>query len=120
MVSDTVRAGDDHKVAFERFCAEWMQKLAARERDNKQQIRWVPNESGVEGEYIGYSSQHECSVKVNSGGKNAVPVGKIKYHEFRYQKTGVSPDAAHRSQARALEAVEVTEIFRYASGRWRY
>jgi hypothetical protein len=113
------RAADTPEVAFEKFCGEWMQKLAVRERDNLKQIRWVPNSSGVEGEYTGYSSDHVCMVKPN-GDKKAVPIGKIIYHEIRYKKAGATPDTAIQASPHALEAIEVTEIFRYGKGKWQY
>ena len=110
-------SADNPGAKFEKFCAEWMQKLAVREHDNIKNIHWVPDGTGVEGEYVGYSSDHTC--KLASDVSPAV-VGKIIYREFRYVKKGASPAAAKTSTPRALEATEVTEIFRYAKGKWEY
>lgn len=112
-------AADDPGTKFEKFCSEWMQKLAVRERDNIKNIHWVPDGNGVEGEYVGYSSEHTCKLNENGGGKAPV-VGKIIYREYRYMKKGSSPDAAQTSTPQAVEATEVTEIFRYAKGKWEY
>ena len=112
-------ASDTAAEQFEQFCTDWMQKLAARERDNQRQIHWVANDSGVEGEYVGYSREHTCQLKSNGDGP-AVPVGKIIYHEIRYQKRGASPEVAGSAMPLALDATEVTEIFRYAKGKWQY
>jgi hypothetical protein len=110
---------DEPAAKFEKFCSEWMHKLEVRERDNVKQIRWVKNGSGVEGEYVGYSSEHTCQLKQPNGSKGAT-VGEIIYREIRYQKKGPSPDAAAAASPRAIEATEVTEIFRYGKGKWEY
>jgi hypothetical protein len=114
-----VRAADDPRAKFEVFCREWMGKLAARERDNVSHIRWVPTTNGVQGEYVGYSADHTCLLK-HADGNGSVPIGQIIYKEFRYQKRGESPTAAANMPPQAIEATEVTEIFRYQKGKWEY
>lgn len=111
---------DDPAAAFGKFCEEWMEKLAARERRNSSIIKWEDKSGSVLGSYVGYSKQHTCELKENKEAKNPVPVGKITYLEVRYEKTGVTKDEAERSQARPVETTEVTEIFRYAKGVWVY
>ena len=112
-------AGDSVSEAFDRFCGEWMQKLATREHDNQQHIQWIPSGNGVMGEYVGYSIEHTCLLKPLTDPK-AVPVGKIIYQEIRYQKRGSSPSAASSAAPQPLELTEVTEIFRYEKGQWKY
>ncbi|GIW42905.1 MAG: hypothetical protein KatS3mg077_0187 [Candidatus Binatia bacterium] len=105
------------KETFPQFCEEWMQKLAERERRNRSLIDWKEEQGEVRGTYIGYSSQHECTYKES---KDATPLGKITYLEVRYEKRGATREEAERNPARAIETVEVTEIFRYAKGKWVY
>lgn len=104
-----------HK-AFDVFCDQWMQKLAARESDNVAHISWNTGPDGVEGEYVGYTSEHSCVVKDGS----AVPVGKITYLEIRYAKRGRTLDEARQNPAQAVETTGVTEIFRYDRNKWIY
>ena len=104
---------------FERFCGEWMQKLAVRERDNRAGIHWQVGPSGVQGEYIGYSQEHTCLVKPNPDPK-AVPIGKIIYREVQYRQAGPSTAEAQRATPQPVDATEITEIFRYAAGKWVY
>jgi hypothetical protein len=104
-----------HK-AFDVFCDEWMQKLVARENDNVAHINWNTSSDGVEGEYVGYTSDHTCVVKDGS----AVPVGKITYLEVLYAKRGKTIEEARQSPAQAVETTGVTEIFRYDRTKWIY
>jgi hypothetical protein len=108
---------EDPASAFNGFCEEWMQKLAAREHDNVNHIQWQSSGSEVQGDYVGYTQEHTCQTKNGTG---SVPVGKINYREVRYEKRGSSVAEAETSPARAVEVTEVTEIFRYAKGKWVY
>lgn len=105
--------------AFNAFCAEWMNKLAARERDNKKLIKWQTGASGTQGEYIGYSPEHTCQIKDQTD-PNSVPIGTITYRELRYQQSGASQPEAQSSEPRVIEIVEVIEIFRFTNGKWVY
>ncbi|MCX8071419.1 MAG: hypothetical protein N3C12_03050 [Candidatus Binatia bacterium] len=105
------------KDSFPQFCEEWMQKLAERERRNRSQIAWQEEQGEVRGTYVGYSNQHQCVYKESS---DATPVGKITYLEVRYEKRGATREEAERNPPRAIETTEVTEIFRYAKGKWVY
>lgn len=105
--------------SFQAFCQEWMQKLAARERDNKQKIKWENGAEGTRGEYVGYSQEHTCQMRDYTN-PESVPVGIITYREYRYQQTGATSEEAMKNEPRAVEAIEVTEIFRYTAGKWVY
>lgn len=107
----------DVTAKFETFCKEWMGKLAARERDNVANSKWDKQAVGVVGAYTGYSQEHTCLLKSGTG---AVPIGKIVYVETRYEKSGNTPTEARGSAPKPIEAVEVTEIFRYKSGKWEF
>ena len=104
-------------AAFPKFCEEWMEKLAQRERINITGIKWQPSSVGVRGVYTGYSREHSCLTKT---GTDNVPVGRITYMELQYEKEGKSESEAAKSPPRAVETVEVTEIFRYGGGQWLY
>jgi hypothetical protein len=104
-----------HK-AFDVFCGEWMQKLAAREHDNMAHIAWNNSADGVEGEYVGYTMDHTCVVK--DGG--SAPVGQMTYFEVRYTKRGRTVEEARQSAAEPVERTSVTELFGYAKNKWVY
>ena len=107
---------EDLQKAFDAFCTEWMQKLAAREHDNLDHIAWNTNADGVEGEYVGYTRDHSCVVK--AGG--SAPVGQMNYFEVRYTKRGRTIEEARQSTAEAVEKTSVTELFGYAKNKWVY
>lgn len=104
--------------SFKEFCELWMGKLVERERFNKTQVKWRPGASGVEGEYIGYSTEHTCDLR--PPGDSGVPVGKVTYREHVYRKKGASPEAAAASEPEIVEVTEITEIFRCEKGKWIY
>jgi hypothetical protein len=105
--------------AFTTFCASWMEKLAAREVHNVQQIQWRENGVAVEGDYVGYSKEHKCDLKAPQD-KKGVPIGKVSYRELLYRKRGGSKEEATAGSAEIVEITEVTEIFRYDKGKWIY
>jgi len=117
---ETPTAASKVANSFNRFCDSWMQKLSARNQRNAGKITYHKNGSGVVGEYTGYGSTPlHCSVKPTGVAKNPF-VGKLVYYEMRYQKAGKTRKAAGASRPRALEQVEVLEIFRYDGTRWVY
>jgi hypothetical protein len=120
LCASAARAGDDVVAArFESFCADWMKKLEARERDNRAAIKWKAGADGVEGEYVGYSHEHRCQLKPALG-PGSTPIGKIIYTELVYRQAGKSTAEAMKVDPRAVDATEVTEIFRYSGGKWVY
>ncbi len=114
--ADTKTSPEKVRQEFDQFCQEWMGKLAKREHDNIQNIKWNTDGNGVAGEYVGYLPDHTCVVKP----EYTEPVGEILYQEVRYEKRGASISEAEHSQARAIESTAVTEIFRYDHGKWIY
>lgn len=103
-------------AAFQTFCQEWMQKLAVREHDNVANIKWITKPDGVQGEYVGYTQDHTCTVK----NEDADPVGKIAYQEVRYEKRGTTIAEAENSPPHPVETTAVTELFRFEKGKWIY
>ena len=112
-VSDE-KLGDDLK----QFCKKWMGFLETRERDNKRGVKWQNAGGTVKGQYVGYSTEYDCTMKERSS--NGTPVATIVYREYLYETTGATQDAALAAKPTVVEATEVTEIFRYAKGEWVY
>ena len=113
-------AVSDEKIAddLKAFCKKWMGFLETRERDNKRGVKWQNNPSGVKGQYVGYSSDYDCTLKERSS--NGTPVATIVYKEYVYETSGASQDAALAAKPTIVDATEVTEIFRYNKGEWVY
>lgn len=103
--------------SFQKFCAEWGDKLHAREVHNADSIKWDTGQNWVQGTYVGYSRPLSCALESDGG---PVPVGKIVYHEFVYEKRGATVSDAKQVPGQAIETTEVTEIFRYQNGKWVY
>jgi hypothetical protein len=103
-------------AAFQTFCQEWMQKLAAREHDNIANIKWNTRPDSVQGEYVGYTQDHTCTVK----NEDTAPVGKIAYQEVRYEKRGATVAEAKNSPPHPVESTAVTELFRFEKDKWVY
>lgn len=117
LLTSAITYAQPAKDSFPQFCEEWMQKLAERERRNRSLITWREEKGEVLGTYVGYSSQHQCIYKESS---DSTPLGKITYLEVRYEQRGATREEAERNPPRAIETTEVTEIFRYAKGKWQY
>ncbi len=93
--------------------------LEQRERDNKQKIAWRALGEEVEGEFVGYTKDYTCALS-EMRPDTKVPVGTIKYLELKYRHKGESTSAALGNRPKIIEAVEVTEIFRYSKNKWVY
>ncbi len=101
------------------FCQKWMGFLAQRERDNKHKISWRALGDEVEGEFVGYNKDYTCALS-ELRPDTKVPVGTIKYLEFKYRHKGRSTSAALDNRPKIIEATEVTEIFRFSKNKWVY
>ncbi len=102
---------------FRGFCDAWMAKLRDRNAYNEAHIAWDAKDGQVTGEYVGYGSDRTCSAREEPG---QVPIGKITYREVRYRRQGATPAAAMAGAGTIVEQTDVTEIFRFAKGRWQY
>jgi hypothetical protein len=105
---------------FDRFCSQWMDKLAVRERQNLARMRWVQRGSVMVGQYTGYARRplHCQPTSAVTPGRPAV--GKLVYEEIEYQKTGTDAAAAKIAEPAVLRTTEVMEVFRYDGRRWMY
>ncbi len=102
---------------FHSFCDEWMGKLRDRNTYNEAHIAWTKTGSGVAGEYLNYGHDRTCIAREEPGKD---PIGKITYREVKFRKEGATEAAATASAGTIVEQTDVTEIFRYAKGRWQY
>jgi hypothetical protein len=113
-----VRAAEDE--AFSRFCAEWMAKLAQRERQNLAKVRWERRGALHVGQYTGYAREPIHCQPTSAVTRGRPAVGKLVYREILYQKSGNTPTAAHQAQPAVLQTTEVMEVFRFDGNRWMY
>jgi hypothetical protein len=103
---------------FRAFCDSWMQKLGERNTYNVAHITWEKSgDGGVVGEYISYGTDRTCIAREEPGKD---PIGKITYREIKYRRQGAQQAAAMAAVPTIVEQTDVTEIFRYAKGRWLY
>jgi hypothetical protein len=117
LAPEPARAEDD--AGFDRFCAQWMAKLAQRERNNLAKVRWEKHGPSLIGQYTGYArTPIRCQAGHVTAGRPAV--GKLVYQEILYQKTGPTPAAAQGSSPAVLQTTEVMEVFRYDGSDWKY
>ncbi len=107
----------EHVRDFRTFCDEWMGKLRERTAYNVAHVAWAKGGPGVFGEYVSYGTDRTCVAKEEPG---KVPIGKITYREVKYRKEGATEAAAVGSTGTIVEQTDVTEIFRFAKGRWQY
>jgi hypothetical protein len=111
-------AGDD--PGFDRFCAQWMSKLAQRERQNIAKVRWEKRGPKTVGQYTGYA-RTPIQCKPTTAVKPGRPaVGKLVYQEILYEKAGTSTSDAREARPAVLQTTEVMEVFRYDGRDWKY
>lgn len=110
-------AGGAEVLGFRAFCDSWMQKLRERDAYNTGRIVWETRDGQVVGEHVAYGKDCTCTARAETGKD---PIGKITYRETRYRRQGVTPAEALAAPGTILEHSDVTEIFRYAKGRWQY
>jgi hypothetical protein len=114
-VKETIE-GEDVRD-FRSFCDTWMGKLRDRNTYNESHITWDNTGGQVVGEYVTYGTDRTCSAREEPGKD---PIGKITYREVRYRRQGATPTAAMAGAGTVVEQTDVTEIFRFAKGRWQY
>ena len=110
----------DEDPTFDLFCAQWMAKLAQRERQNLAKVRWEKHGPSLVGQYTGYARKPIQCRPTSTVTPGRPAVGKLVYHEMLYQKTGTTPTAAQDSSPAVLQTTEVMEVFRYDGRNWMY
>ncbi len=92
-----------------------MQDLKRKGQEQLAAVKWDRDASGARGEYLGYGPDYVCALSPTSG---AVPVGRMRYQEIRFDKRGDDVSAAMAAEPTALGIEEVTQVFVYRRGMW--
>jgi hypothetical protein len=115
-------AADDEAVkkAFEVFQNDWIAKMNHHGEFGKDKIKV---EKDSQGRYCAVyrliAKDTESEVKP-TGDKASPYVGVLKYEEQTYANRADSPELAKQGPFECEKQVLVTEIFRYAGGKWLY
>lgn len=120
-MSGSAVAAEDPAVIrqkFEAFASSWMDKLRERERFNQGKVKWKPSGAGVEAVYVGYDTANYRLLPISN--IETMPIGKIVYLELTLRLAGETEEAARAGRPQIIDRVEVTELFRYAGGKWVY
>lgn len=108
------------KPRFDEFCATWMAKLQAREQGNAENAQVERRGERFVIEYTGYSSRPmRCESRPTGVAENPY-VGKLLYHELRYEKAGAERASARAAEPSVVATTEILEIFRFDGTRWVY
>jgi len=105
------------KASFEGFCKDWEHKLAVRNHDNIEAIKWKLENGEASGEYLGYSKISSCTCKQSTHGQ---PIGELTYSESNNSLEGKTIDEAKHSAPKPLHQTETTEIFGWGKKGWEY
>ncbi|MDG2303787.1 MAG: hypothetical protein P8R42_03870 [Candidatus Binatia bacterium] len=119
-VGEALAAEDPETIRkkFETFASGWMEKLRERQRFNQGKAKWSPAGGGVQTIFIGYDTANYRILPLSN--VETHPIGKLVYLELKLRLVGETEDAARARQPEIIERVEVTELFRYAGGKWVY
>ena len=103
---------------FLNFARQWLQRINLS-------YRFTPDNAELldrDGDYVAryYRVEPETlSVKVKPSSHQSTPfVGVMRYVEFEYECPGQTPRAALSGPCAKVRGSRITEIFRYAEGRW--
>ncbi|HTY53545.1 MAG TPA: hypothetical protein VMB26_00010 [Candidatus Binataceae bacterium] len=105
------------KASFGGFCKDWEQKLAQREHDNLDAIKWKFEGGQEVGQYLGYSKITSCTCKQSTHGQ---PIGELTYSETNNSLSGKTIDEAKHSTPKSRLATQTTEIFGFGKKGWEY
>ncbi len=120
LTSSTPAVPQKASKGFTKFCGEWLSKLETRHRKNEQSVQYQRKGHLFVGEFTGYGRRPlSCSARPTGDSRTPL-VGRLGYHEIRYQKAGGTKSRARKSSPRELYRIEVTELFRYDGSSWRY
>jgi hypothetical protein len=115
-------AADDEAVkkAFEVFQLDWIAKMNKHGDFGMEKIKV---EKDSQGRYCAVyrviAKDTESEVKP-TGDKASPYVGVLKYEEHTFANHADSPELAKKGPFECEKQVLVTEIFRYAGGKWIY
>ena len=102
------------EAAFDRFSADWMEKVRSLEETHRANPTVKQGASEPVVTYRGYGE--DFSVELRPTGNARAPfVGLLRYTEHVYSCRDLEA-----GNCAIASSVPVTEIFRYANGRWSY
>ncbi|SHG12423.1 hypothetical protein SAMN02745206_03303 [Desulfacinum infernum DSM 9756] len=106
--------------AFSAFQKEWMHKLALHGIYGPKHVKVRKNEDGsVVASYKELGAVTGSRVKKTDS--TACPfVGVLHYEEIVFESRGPDEKAARKGPFRNAKRITITEIFRFADGKWVY
>lgn len=107
---------------FEQFQKNWMKLLDSRGMYGLDYVEMQQDPYTKGGIVASYKKlgQIESSRVKKTGRKGCPYVGVLKYSELVFVSRGASPEAAKKGPFSKKYEKSVTEIFRYANGKWCY
>lgn len=107
-------------TSFENFTKGWMAKLEQVSQQNSRELKPEPAANGrLVGRYVCYGP--DCVREVRGTDSKTTPyVGIIRYAQKAMEKEGETPQKMKAHPGLPTGEIQVTEIFRYTSGRWVY
>ncbi|MBI3799200.1 MAG: hypothetical protein HY268_19835 [Deltaproteobacteria bacterium] len=108
------------QTSFDAFTIEWMKKLAGTEEFHRTQgmtVNQAPE--GFSAEYTGYLPHRYIVVKKTES-KETPYVGILTYFEKTMRCVGKTKEEARKGPFEASDSQQVSEIFRFTKGQWKY
>jgi hypothetical protein len=108
------------QTSFDAFTIEWMKKLSDTEEFHRTQgmtINQAPE--GFSAEYTGYFPHRYIIVKKTES-KETPYVGILTYFEKTMRCVGKTKEEALKGPFEASDSQQVSEIFRFTKGQWKY
>jgi len=103
-------------AAFEAFVTNWLAQLAEDAKEERERNRYAV---GVSDLTLGHSYRNiagEYEIRLKATGREGTPyVGVVRYVEHHYECSGSSAEGCEQ-----VDAAEITEIFPYTNGDWKY
>ena len=108
--------------SFDKFQKEWMDRLARRGTYGLKYLKIQENEyykGRYDATYKELGKVERFRVK-KTGLKSCPYLGILEYSELVYVHHGKSPEEARKGPFKKESEIAITEIFRYANGKWVY
>ena len=108
------------QTSFDAFTIEWMKKLSDAEEFHRTQgvtINEAPE--GFAAQYTGYFPHRYIIVKKTES-KETPYVGILTYYEKTMRCVGKTKEEALKGPFEASDSQQVSEIFRFTKGQWKY
>jgi len=108
------------QTSFDVFTIEWMKKLSNTEEFHRTQgitVNQAPD--GFTAEYTGYFPHRYIIVKKTES-KETPYVGILTYFEKTMRCVGKTKEEALKGPFEASDSQQVSEIFRFTKGQWKY